>query len=83
MTREDAIRWSDLGARLLPWAATGLLGYGATLMTEVRRDIGELRSEIHEIKVKMAEDRGAFGRLDQRMNDHERNDERRFAGRVK
>ena len=81
MTREDALRWSDLGSRLLPWAATALLGYGATLMTEVRRDISELRSEIHEIKVKMAEDRGTFGRLEQRLNDHERNDERRMGVR--
>jgi len=76
MTREDVLRWSDIGSRLIPWGAVALLGYGATTVAEVRADIRALRADIVTIQIKIAEGRGVFllalGKLEQRLADHER-----------
>jgi hypothetical protein len=75
MTREDILRWSDIGSRLIPWGAVGLLGYGATTVAEVRADIRGLRSDLSSIQLKIVEDRGvmlvALAKLEQRLADHE------------
>jgi hypothetical protein len=76
MTREDALRWSDIGSRIAPWVAMGLLTFGATTVAEVRADIRGIRADLSSLQVKIAEDRGVFmvalGKLEERISAHEK-----------